>query len=666
LIHPEGESETPDRFPQVYWIVRKIVQDHSKHSLLPGAVLASLIGDAASRKRYPLDTHTLRDFNQIGTLDLLQRFQEAEILPAETASLIIGIESRFLKSHSTVEKKIEEICEVTRCHRESVEKLARALYSARLVSEYLEVLTPAEISYEKTEEGTQDLLSLLGESLKNIVGGAWAEFFPSPEMSLVVDASAQFWVSVLYNKNPDDMARGFISYYTRQFKERLGKLDPDHQRSGLAIRDAVSDYVTEAKEKIDELRKATEPNRKKGLDRPFAEISRICGKLGLPAIIIFYYENLVLEICDAFAHMDNELSARENRFTRYLFQEMDRLCQEHLELHSEQSKDLSDESVDEILNELDQLTGIQSAKDKVKQIANYARLQQMRTQQGMQAIPTSYHTVYTGNPGTGKTTVARLMGRIFKALGVLKKGHVVECDRSAVVAEYVGQTATKTNKLIDEALDGILFIDEAYTLAKGNRDFGQEAIDTLLKRMEDDRNRLIVIVAGYPVEMEEFVESNPGLRSRFNRFIEFPDFNAHELCVIFGSMCRRHDLAMTGDLKEKLIHHFAHQIEKAERGQGNGRMVRNCFESVIHSQAERLSLGEAYDPEALTILEAQDLRTDAEADWLRYRESGKYYLVRCPACAMEYKWKSEANLQRAECTNCGQIYDAEFGYLSTD
>jgi SpoVK/Ycf46/Vps4 family AAA+-type ATPase len=165
--------------------------------------------------------------------------------------------------------------------------------------------------------------------------------------------------------------------------------------------------------------------------------------------------------------------------------------------------------------------------------------------QGMAPIASSYHAVYTGNPGTGKTTVARLMARIYKSLGILRKGHLVECDRAALVAEYVGQTAPRTNAIIDRALDGVLFIDEAYSLVKGQDDFGDEAIETLLKRMEDNRDRLIVIVAGYPQEMERFVRSNPGLQSRFSRFLEFPDYAPFELCRIFGLMCRRNGMVLS-------------------------------------------------------------------------------------------------------------------------
>ena len=318
------------------------------------------------------------------------------------------------------------------------------------------------------------------------------------------------------------------------------------------------------------------------------------------------------------------------------------------------------EKLEEVLRELDELIGLATVKEKVRQTASFARVQQMRVAQGLKAIPTSYHSVYTGNPGTGKTTVARLMGRIYKSLGILKKGHVVECDRAALVAEYIGQTAPRTNAVIDSALDGILFIDEAYSLVKDYEDFGQEAIETLLRRMEDNRDRLIVIVAGYPVEMGRFIASNPGLHSRFARFLEFPDYTAGELCRIFSLMCRKNGLTLTPALKEKVLHHF--HFLHAERGEnfGNARLVRNCFEAVINAQATRLAAGEI-DVRDLSRLEASDLDTPSDGARTAFQQSGRGYTVRCGHCGQDYSWSPGLDLREAQCTQCGKAYDCEFG-----
>ena len=283
----------------------------------------------------------------------------------------------------------------------------------------------------------------------------------------------------------------------------------------------------------------------------------------------------------------------------------------------------------------------------------------------MKPIATSYHSVYTGNPGTGKTTVARLMGRIYKSLGVLKRGHLVECDRSALVAEYVGQTAPRTNAVVDSALDGILFIDEAYSLVKEHEDFGAEAIETLLKRMEDNRDRLIVIVAGYPGEMKRFTDSNPGLHSRFARFIEFPDYSPQELCRIFSLMCRKNGLSLSSELKEKALHHFHHLSLARSENFGNARLVRNCFEAVINAQATRLAGESQIDTQALTLLDARDLESPSDPFREEYRRSGKGYVVRCEHCEQVYSWTPDLEMTEGQCTGCAKTYNCEFGTLAT-
>jgi|GEM_PF-686740 AAA+ superfamily predicted ATPase len=240
--------------------------------------------------------------------------------------------------------------------------------------------------------------------------------------------------------------------------------------------------------------------------------------------------------------------------------------------------------------ELKSLVGLSGVKREIVTFRNFLKVQAVRRSKGLSVPPTSYHLVFSGNPGTGKTTIARIIARIFKELGILSKGHLVEASRADLVAGYMGQTAIKTNKVIDSALDGVLFIDEAYTLSRSTEnDFGQEAIDTLLKRMEDDRDRLVVIIAGYTDEIKTFVNSNPGLASRFNRYIDFPDYTESELAEIFRHMVATYDYTLSGSAEAALKQCIAQAVNKKDARFGNGRFVRNLFEKAIERQANRLA-----------------------------------------------------------------------------
>lgn len=238
---------------------------------------------------------------------------------------------------------------------------------------------------------------------------------------------------------------------------------------------------------------------------------------------------------------------------------------------------------------LDELTGLTSVKDEVRSLRNFITVQKMRRERGIPVADISLHTVFTGNPGTGKTTVARIMAAIYRDTGLLPTGKLVEMDRSGLVAEYVGQTAVKTNTAIDRAMGGVLFIDEAYALTEGGAsDYGMEAVTTLLKRMEDDRGRFAVILAGYTDNMSDFMESNPGLKSRFNRTIHFPDYTAEELITIYKTMATKNGYTLSADGEKELSARLEKDVLMKDRKFGNARHVRNLFERSIQRQADRV------------------------------------------------------------------------------
>lgn len=251
---------------------------------------------------------------------------------------------------------------------------------------------------------------------------------------------------------------------------------------------------------------------------------------------------------------------------------------------------LNPEGLESILEKLNHLVGMQNVKDEINTLINVLKVQKLREEQGLASISMTLHSVFCGPPGTGKTTVARLMGEIYKQLGILSQGHLVETDRAGLVAGYVGQTAKKVDELVESALDGVLFIDEAYALKPedARNDFGQEAIDILLKRMEDYRDRLVVIVAGYSEEMSRFIDANPGLKSRFNKYFYFDDYKPNELLTIFEKICSQNNLMLSGKSKEVFLNKFSDLYVSRDKNFGNGRLVRNIFEKTIEKQANRL------------------------------------------------------------------------------
>ncbi|MBK9382229.1 MAG: AAA family ATPase [Chitinophagaceae bacterium] len=315
---------------------------------------------------------------------------------------------------------------------------------------------------------------------------------------------------------------------------------------------------------------------------------------------------MLYRFANIIAKADNHISKDEERRLKEIYQVT------HNPIPEQVNKSLivsnSNESIEDIMKELDSLIGLDGVKQEIKTLINFIKVQKAREASGLKSSSISYHIVFTGNPGTGKTTVARIVAKIYKALGILTQGQLVETDRSGLIAEYVGQTAIKVNKTVDSAINGVLFIDEAYSIAgETQNDFGKEAIATLIKRMEDDRDKLIVVVAGYTNEMNTFIETNPGFKSRFNRYVEFVDYSPQELFDIFQSQCLRLDYKLTDDAKLKLKTVFDEAYSDRDKSFGNGRFVRNIFEKSLERQANRIASVASLDKETLTTITGDDI-----------------------------------------------------------
>lgn len=315
------------------------------------------------------------------------------------------------------------------------------------------------------------------------------------------------------------------------------------------------------------------------------------------------YKKILYDIVSCFAYADGVLTNKEKAFLKKLGSDAGIA---DLGITVDAAPDVS-------LDSLNSLIGLKEVKQSITSLVNFISVNQKRKEMGMKVPSVSYHCVFTGNPGTGKTTVARILAGIYRNLGILQTGQLVETDRSGLVAEYVGQTAIKTNKIIDSAIGGVLFIDEAYSLVGGgNEDYGKEAISTLLKRMEDDRDKLVVILAGYSKEMEDFINSNPGLRSRFSRYIHFPDYSADELFQIFQLNMQKFDYHLTDDGESYLKRVLERRVAHKPSDFGNAREVRNLFEKVVEAQSDRLQRMNGLTKEAMSEFTLEDLQRACE------------------------------------------------------
>lgn len=373
----------------------------------------------------------------------------------------------------------------------------------------------------------------------------------------------------------DEVAKDFFGTNADKYRESM--MSDDLRKMADKLDNAGADYSVQKKDEIPEaLKKATE-----ALDE-------------LDQLTINSTWNNKTSVADGSSEPNSQA---------------DEAVQDTEEQASQEAAETAEEAEPEKsgMEQLDELIGLDNIKEDVKELVSFVKVQKLRKDKGNKTVPVSLHLVFNGNPGTGKTTIARILAKLYKEIGILSKGQLVEVDRSGLVAGFVGQTATKTQEKIQEAMGGILFIDEAYTLAKDGNDFGQEAIDTILKAMEDNRDDFIVIVAGYTEPMEKFISSNPGLKSRFNKYINFPDYSVQELIRIFDMNCSKYGYLLSDEARKSIDSIIEYKIEHKDDNFANAREIRNLFEGIITNQATRVAEIEEPTDEQLNTIEKADM-----------------------------------------------------------
>lgn len=574
--------------------VRPAVPLHE--SFLPGSILTTLFRHPKTGRTIAFKREELAELDGM-TSDYLVNFYQSQSLftSDDAARLRNSIESHSRWLHQLL-RHSDWRAQTFSYDAAKEETILRTLLQLRLLVECAEILTPPLQTVKRIGDEEFDFIDDLHALLRLLALALWQRL-AAEGVELQAYGALSVCIAGIAAKSDDALAllesgyaasNGDAAAFTKWFEKNGRK----------------------AMERVEAL---LQPVDKHGLDEIFGLITRHTLELGLQPVTIEFIRQALQTLVTTLANLSGEISDTCRRRSAIISAQFTEVSRKFAVDYTARAADpgVSEEDLAAIFKELDALVGLEPVKNEVHRATNFARMQILRRQQGLPVVQASLHGCFFGNPGTGKTTVARLMGRIYKSLGLLRRGHVIECDRGRLVAEYVGQTAVRTHAMIDSALDGILFIDEAYSLAgRGAEDFGNEAIETLLKRMEDDRDRLIVIVAGYTGPMKEFIGSNPGLESRFTNYLNFPDYAPGELAEIFHRMAAQSGLICAPET-EKAILGVCNRLHDARNEQfGNAREMRNLFEAAVRNQSTRLVTSGQCDRDALTTLLPEDLPSD--------------------------------------------------------
>ncbi|MBI5529395.1 MAG: AAA family ATPase [Deltaproteobacteria bacterium] len=621
--------------------------DNRTLPILPGGVIASLFRRPDDGQGLCLSEENFVRFNGLAAEQFLHACATEFAVPDEQLRRVGSTMKSYVRFFRDLERTASHRARLFGYSTTSDKDVFTIGLGWGLALQILMISTPSKLAFVSRDGEDVDLLDELRDGLFGAFACFWVKFVPFERFPV---AASGLWLlfNACLSVSPEhqfEYLKGILSgkNLTRKAVEKIFESQAEDMRNRA-----------ETAEKILQL----------GFGSVLTRFVQTMSQLGLDRTVTECFLLTLEVLAKAISRAAGEL---DNDATRHLQKISDDIASELKSISDQTANNNNGSGVFVGLSfaPLDSLIGLDGVKAKVRELVNFVRVQHARKQHGLKAAARSFHTVFSGNPGTGKTTVARILGEMYRSLGVVKRGHIVEVDRARLVAEYVGQTAVKTNAVVDSAIDGILFIDEAYSLVRsGGEDYGRESIETLLKRMEDDRDRLVVIVAGYNAEMRTFVESNPGLKSRFTTFVEFPDYTTQDLCRIFMAMAKRDQYTVAPDLKEKILLHFGVLWERRDSGFGNARLVRNTFDSVVAVQNTRLvERGLLDDKNAMSLLVESDLRSECEDDIREIVSLPHNYVVNCKNCGNAYPWTADADCVETPCGSCGNLLNFEFGEL---